>query len=185
MFRKAYVNFIGNVVAAILSIYGLCSLPLDIFQKTQSMVVSIACSALIIIVLGGLTIYHFAAPIILKGFGVKRYQTEPVLIESNIEVDIDANFRRSSGKTKNCPLPSNREQKIWWTSSNFLKTMSWMKGFIIVTTQTSNPYSEKEEIELRFTGNPSYPSCHIPCIVIVINIFLQVGMGTMHFGIPV
>lgn len=93
MFKKDFVDLLARISTAILTVYGLISLPLDIIDKTDSKEIGIVFVVILALILGVTAIYHFASPLTLKRFGVGRHKSNPILISDKEVVEIDANFK--------------------------------------------------------------------------------------------
>jgi len=90
---KDLIDLLTKIATAILTIYGLFALPLDVIDKTKSNVAGVILAIIIVIVFGITAIYHFTPPLTLKRFGVGRHKTKPILSYDKEVVEIDKNFK--------------------------------------------------------------------------------------------
>ncbi len=105
MHKKDIFNLLGNISAAILTVYGLIDLPFKIIDKTKSNTIGIIFAIILVLILGVTAIFHFTSPLTLKRFGVGRHKTNPILISDKEVVEIDANFKATIKSNKTIIYP--------------------------------------------------------------------------------
>ncbi|MES2773642.1 MAG: hypothetical protein V4722_05635 [Bacteroidota bacterium] len=105
MFKRDFYNLLSKIATVILTLYALFTLPVDVVEKTKSTALGIVLAAMLSLILGIGTLYHFSPPFTLKRFGVRRHKTNPILANSTNTIDIDENFVASITKNKKIIFP--------------------------------------------------------------------------------